>query len=127
MILVFSGRQHHKQKLQPVFDALTADGQDIRWLITNNAINNDPPMLYMNPSGQKFVHAYTAFRVGDDIVVDRIVEKTLKNLPLAPGVAPWWVVYSVREAAELIVSYRNVIEQAKAIIILHSNSFLGNT
>lgn len=122
MILVFSGREHHKKKLQPVFDAL---GQDVRWLITNNAINIDPPLLYMNPSGQPYVHSYTAFKPGDDVLVDRIVEQTLKDMPLVPGVAPWWVVYSVREAAELIVSYRNVIKEAKAVLILHSNNFFA--
>jgi hypothetical protein len=124
MILIFSGRKHHKDKLQPVFDALSKDG-DVRWLITNNAINIDPPLMYTNPSGQPFVHAYMQMRPGDDDVVDRVVEKTLRNMPLVPGVAPWWQVYSVREAAELVVSYRNVIEQAKAIIILHSNNFFA--
>ncbi len=122
MILVFSGREHHKKKLQPVFNAL---GEEARWLICNNAINIDPPLLYMNPSGQPYIHSYTAFKPGDDQLVDKIVEQTLKDTKLVPGVAPWWQVYSTREAAELIVSYRNVITQAKAILILHSNNFFA--
>lgn len=124
MILVFSGRKHHKQKLQPVFDSLVKD-RDVRWLITNNAINIDPPLLYMNPSGQPFVHAYMQMRPGDDELVDRIVEKTLASTPLIPGVSPWWQVYSVREAAELIVSYEHTLENCEAVVILHSNNFFA--
>jgi hypothetical protein len=123
LILVFSGREHHKKKLQPVFDAL-AD-RDVRWLITNNAINIDPPLLYMNASGQPYIHSYTSFKPGDDKLVDSIVERTLRDMPLLPGVAPWWQVYSVREAAELIVTYRNVISSATAVLILHSNNFFA--
>lgn len=118
-VQIFSGRVHHWIKLKNLYEGLESNGHDVEFLITNNAINIDPPAEYMLHSGFKYNHAY-------DYV--NSVKNSYFHAPenVSKYIPPFWQVYSQRELFEFANGVQNMWKQngkPDVVLILHANNF----
>lgn len=125
MILFFAGRDHHREKLAPLFERMKAQGLSPVWLISKNAVNIDSSLETALKSDDDFVHAYTLLGEGDDVKIDKIVKAISAKARMVPGVSPFWFYYSIRELAQVHVAFGNLLDRNKvdAVVALHSNNF----
>lgn len=118
-VQIFSGRVHHWLKLKNLYQGLEFSGHDVEFIITNNAINIDPPGEYMVNSGFKYSHVYD---------YARDVKNSYFHEPsgVSKYVPPFWQVYSQRELYEFANGVQNMWQEKgkpDVVLILHANNF----
>lgn len=126
--MIFSGRQHHYLKLLPLYEHFDSNGDDIKFIIANNAINIDPSTEYLVDSGRKFVHIYDYLDGTSDIDMRtfKLSAQLFKVLNgNGTGISPFWIQFSLREAVICYRAFESMLayEQPDAVIILHENNF----
>jgi len=118
MILFFLGREHHAEKL---VDLATAFG-DTGYLIADNAINIDPPSMFIADYGlQNVVHLSTFFRgEREELLSYNDIPEGIKQ-----SVAPFWLAYSLEEASRTTTAIKRCLSEIKpeAVFLLHLNNF----
>jgi hypothetical protein len=121
--LIFAGRKHHYLKLKPLKEHLEKDGHEVDWIITNNAINIDSTFQYMRKEGEEFVHAYKTQGKLAEII--NLYRNTLAGVDrdIFSHIPPFWVAYSIKEASEMIVYFRQLVNGVDGVFILHANNF----
>jgi hypothetical protein len=118
MILFFLGREHHAEKLMDLARAF----DNVSFLIADNAINIDPPSMFLKKYGiSNIVHLSKYFQGA------RKWSLGTGGLPneINKTVSPYWQVYSVEEASRTIPAIENCLWQTKpeAVFLLHLNNF----
>jgi hypothetical protein len=129
-ILFFVGRQHHAQKLSNIVRLLSERQHDVRLVIATNSINIDPSSEFIWRYTRNVAHVYDYFDRDSMRQIDTITSE-LKSFSvhdeLIRYIAPFWTTQSIREAAECLVGFRNMIQVEKpdAVFALHSNNMFG--
>jgi len=132
-VLCFSGREHHYQRLSPVVNALRAKGVNVSYFVADNAIQLDSSLEYLIPANEQFVHAQGYLSEKD---IPQVTEMTHWMLSQTGSdsvkdyrnyISPFWLAFTAREMAEVIVSFRNVLVSQKpdCVLILHEANYWG--
>ena len=127
-IFAFAGRIHHFHRLAGIGIRLRDAGAEFSFICADNAWNIDPSTEYLIPDNIPYVHLLDYLL--DTKEVGRLTKEFLDNTiecnsELISKTSPFIVAYSMREAIECVVGFRNFIEVEKPalVIILHENNF----
>ena len=123
-ISFFLGRIHHAMKLLPIAAALQERTVEIEFIIANNSINIDPTTAYLHQFGINEFHHVNDY-IDDIDKVNTIVDALKIDSRLFKHIPPFWIMSSVREAAECLVGFNNYLDVSKpdAVFGLHENNF----
>lgn len=108
--MIFSGREHHAQKLRSLYEAMGAT-----FVIAENAINIDPP--YQSVKNDRHIHLYDFYPPNEHV------------LDSGPGpyhlISPFWWHQSTRELGNVYMAAAAMLEAERPDIILalHENNF----
>ena len=128
-VIVFSGRQHHYERLSPVVNALRAKGVNVSYCISENAIQLDTSLEYLIPANEQFIHAQGYLAESDIPKVTEMAHWMLSQVgrDTSNFVSPFWMAFTMREVAEVVVSFRNMLTSQKpeCVLILHEANYWG--
>lgn len=128
-IIAFIGREHHALKMGNALHALKERGHEVISVIAENATNNDPASEFIRQYSDNWRHAYDYLdRETSAAEIDAIANDARHlstNRQLLKYISPFWISFSIREAATCIVAFRNMIaaENPDAVICLHGANY----
>lgn len=128
-IVAFIGREHHALKMGNALRLLNERGHEVIYLCAENATNQDPASEFIRNYTVNWRHAYDYLDVRTSAAeIDAIVNDARHfsaNQQLLKYTSPFWISFSIREAATCIVAFRNMIatENPDAVICLHGANY----
>lgn len=126
--IFFLGRIHHGLKLMYLANRMTQLGIEVEVLVSDNAINIDPPTEFIHKLGiPTYNHVKDYIEPRHIPEIEKIVEElAFTALDVAEaGVSPFWTMFSIREMAENLAGMENFLgmSQAPMVFALHENNF----
>lgn len=127
-IYAFAGRIHHFHRLTGIGLRLREAGAEFSFLCADNAWNIDPSTEYLIPDNIPYVHLLDYLLDTREVskLTKEFLDNTIKNNgELISRTSPFIMTYSIREAIECVVGFRNFIkvEKPALVMILHENNF----
>ena len=135
--LVFCGRSHHAERLMGAYEGLKRGGWQVDFCTCSNSLNLDPHTETLLQNNLPFLFNLDYIQTDDDKrQIDKLTHQTLETIrgngtgvsitdDWRNAIEPFWAVHSVREACELIVSWRKMLDAEKPDVVLglHANNF----
>lgn len=129
--LIFSGREHHTQRLDGIYQALEAAGANVSWIVAENSINLDVPAIHLIKTGRKFIHMMDYFPPGHSGNVVKSASEVLNSISgewssdVRSFVGPFWLAHSVHEACEYLLCFDAMLvkEKPDLVMALHGANF----
>jgi len=126
-VLVFSGREHHVQRLDSVMRALRSRNVRVDLVTSDNSVGIDTHTGHLIQSGREFLHVLDYINSQDIPGItaatwDALVSILDAENDIRESVDPFWLAQVIREVSELLVGFDKMLRHEKpdAVCILHS-------